>query len=72
MDQNTSESNKRLADRLRKLADSVESCQQKLCYSIGATVPDPSGVLPGGRIVYQRPNLVIVIGDEEFVSKETR
>ncbi|EPD36078.1 hypothetical protein HMPREF9701_04897 [Delftia acidovorans CCUG 274B] len=75
MDQNAAESNKRLADCLRKLADRIEGREELLCSSISTKIPDPVAALPGGELVWQRPcpiNLVIVIGDEEFVSKESR
>lgn len=77
MDQNAAESNGRLADRLRKLADRIEAREERLYCSAGAQIPDPVAVAVGtdGELSYQRPcpiNLVIVIGDEEFVSKESR
>lgn len=70
-----SEHNKRLADRLRKLADRIEAREERLYCSAGAQIPDPVAVGSEGELSYQRPcpiNLVIVIGDEEFVSKESR
>ncbi|WP_333907069.1 hypothetical protein [Delftia acidovorans] len=75
MDNKTVESNKRLAENLRTLADRVEAREQLVCYSISAGVPDPVAALPGGELVYQRPapvNLVIVMGDKDFVSRETQ
>jgi hypothetical protein len=75
MDQNAAESNGRLADRLRKLADRIEAREERLYCSAGAQIPDPVAVGTDGELSYQRPcpiNLVIVIGDEEFVSKESR
>ncbi|WP_333907569.1 hypothetical protein [Delftia acidovorans] len=75
MDQNAAESNKRLADRLRKLADRIEGREERLYCSVGAQIPNPVAVGSAGELSYQRPcpiNLVIVIGDEEFVSKESR
>jgi len=75
MDNKTVESNKRLAERLRKLADRVEARDQLVYYSTSAAVPDPAAVLPDGEFVYQRPlplNLVIVMGDKDFVSRETQ
>ncbi|WP_212644921.1 hypothetical protein [Delftia sp. PE138] len=75
MDNKTVESNKRLAENLRKLADRVEARDQLVYYSASAAVPDPVAALPGGELVYQRPvpmNLVIVMGDKDFVSRETQ
>lgn len=75
MDNKTVESNKRLAENLRKLADRVEAQDQLVYYSTSAAVPDAAAVLPGGELVFQRPlplNLVIVMGDKDFVSRETQ
>jgi len=75
MDNKTVESNKRLAENLRTLADRVEAQDQLVYYSASAAVPDAAAVLPGGELVLQRPlplNLVIVMGDKDFVSRETQ
>jgi len=56
MDNKTVESNKRLAENLRTLADRVEAQDQLVYYSASAAVPDAAAVLPGGGARLSAPS----------------